>query len=336
MILISSSSVNVPSSYVGAQSIFTATPAGMTFGTGRTWGYLGAASGLNPLLVKYICPATAGVYDWSTFDQFFASNASRDAIVTLGQPADWMISRAAIGGAVYGGKANMCPTGATELTTNYIPVITAMVQRAKNTYGKTGLKWELWNEIEGPGMYGDAQSALGPYAKAVSQAIKAVDPTAIVLTPSARDDDTAFLVGNFLSVSDGSTGKGGDWVDAIAFHFYGYDESAWTYAYTVGVYRLLASNAGYGSLPLYVTESGMLAPTANEGVKLQRRMLTFAALGCKAFVGYASDYGTNPMLPFASNWNATAAVVAGATITRCQKNADGSVTATVNGAAYTV
>lgn len=306
----------------------------MTYGMARTWDYLGQTG--NPgLIVKYVCPSTAGVYDWTTFDFFFTAHAGKDAIVTLGQPADWMISRAAIGGANAGGKANMCPTGATELN-NFVPVVTAMVQRAKDTYGKTGLKWELWNEIEGPGMYGDLQASLGPYAKAVSQAIKAVDPTAIVLTPSARDEDTAVLVGNFLAVSDGSTGKGGDWVDGIAFHYYGYDESAWTYAYTVGVYRQLALNAGYGSLPVYVTESGMLQPTANEGVKLQRRMLTFAALGCKSFVGYASDFTVNPMLPYASSWNATAAVVAGATITRCQKNANGSVTAIVNGTAYTV
>lgn len=229
----------------------------------------------------------------------------------------------------------MCPTGATELTTNYIPAITAIVDRAKNTHGFTGIKWELWNEIEGPGNLAMAElGALAAMAKAVTAAIKAVDATAVVLTPSARDDDTAYLVGNFLALSDGAGGHGGDWVDGIAFHFYGLDQP-WTYKYTCDVYREKAFNAGYAGLPLYVTESGMLRETEDSGVILQRRMLVYAAMGCQSFIGYATDSTENPLGAYAAEWNAAAAAIVGKTITSCMKNANGSVTAVINGASLT-
>lgn len=316
------------------QVLKAALPTGFTSSYARNWDQSNKSSG-TAALVRFT-GTSLGVFDWTNFDLFMTNNAGKEIIFTLGQPADWMITRSAIGGANLGGKANMCPTGATELTANYIPVITAIVNRAKNTFGVTGIKWELWNEIEGPGMLAAAElPALAAMAKATYQAIKAVDSTAIVLTPSARDEDTANLVGNFLALSDGATGKGGDWVDGTAFHFYGLNQP-WTYKYTCDVYRQYAINAGYPGLPLYITESGMLSVTANSGVILQRRMVVFAACGVKSFIGYATDSNENPLGAYSAEWNATVAAISGKTITGCTKNADGTVTAIVNGLAYTV
>lgn len=301
----------------------------------RNWDQNAVGSG-NPVVIRYINPSS-GTFTWTQFDAFFSAAAAADqkVVFTLGQPADWMITRSALGGANLGGKANMCPTGATELTTNYLPAITAIVERAKNTHGMTGIVWELWNEIEGPGMLAVAElGALAAMAKAVTTAIRAVDATAVVLTPSARDDDTAYFVGNFLALSDGAGGKGGDWVDGIAFHFYGLDQG-WTYKYTCDVYRANAVNAGYPSLPLYITENGMLRETEGTGHLLQRRMLTFAALGVKSFIAYATDSNENPLGAYSEEWNEAAAAIAGKTITSCVKNADGTVTAIVNGVSIT-
>jgi len=321
------------------QRLKGATATGFTSQFARNWDQSNQSSG-NPAVVKYI-NTSAGVFDWTIFDLFFTNNAGKKIIFTLGQPADWMITRSANGGANLGGKANMCPTGATELTTNYIPAITAMVDRAKNTHGVTGIYWELWNEIEGRGNYNDTQSSLGPYAKAVNQAIKAVDSTAIVLTPSARDADTASYVNAFLAFSDGAGGFGGDWVDGIATHCYMAQDpttgnTAWNFKIIVDTYRLGAIAAGYGSLPLYITESGSLVPLDDLGTYLQRRMLVYAGLGCQCFIGYASDFTDVPLADYASQWNETLAAIAGKAITRLTKNADGSVTAIVDGASYTV
>lgn len=334
-IVLSSASVNVPMNYVGMQNIGGVLAPGFTQQYVRNWDQRVTGSG-TPVLVRYV-NTSSGVFDWTRFDVFFsaAAAAGKKVVFTLGQSADWMITRSAIGGANLGGKANMCPTGATELTTNYIPAITAIVDRAKNTHGMTGIVWELWNEIEGPGMLAVAElGALAAMAKAVTTAIKAVDATAIVLAPSARDDDTAYLVKNFLALSDGAGGKGGDWVDGVAFHFYGLNQP-WTYKYTCDVYNKGSFDAGYAGLPLYITETGMLYPTANSGVVLQRRMLVFAAMGCKSFIAYGIDSNENPLNPYAAEWNAAAAAIAGKTITSCVKNADGSVTAVINGLAVT-
>ena len=331
--MLASSSVNVPSSFAGMQVLKAAAPSGFTSPVARNWDQSNASSG-TAAIVKYI-GTSLGVFDWSRFDLFMTNNAGKRIIFTLGQPADWIITRAALGGANNGGKANMCPTGATELTTNYLPVVQAIVTRARDTFGATGIIWELWNEIEGPGMLAAAElGALAPMAKVIGPAIKAIDATAVVLTPSARDDDTAYLVGNFLSASDGASGHGGDYVDGIAFHFYGLNQP-WTWKYTCDVYRQKAIDAGYPGLPLYVTESGMLVPTENSGVILQRRMVVFAACGVKSFVGYATDSNENPLGAYASEWNAAVAAIAGKTITRCTKNADGTVTTIANGASVT-
>lgn len=311
------------------QVLKAALPTGFSSAVARNWDQSNAASG-PPAIVRNISTGS-GTFDWSAFDLFMSNNAGKKIIFTLGQPSDWMISRAAIGGANYGGKANMCPTGATELSTNYLPVIQAIVNRAKNSFGATGIAWELWNEIEGKGMLAPAElGALAPMAKVIGPAIKAIDPTAVVLTPSARDDDTAYLVGDFLAASDGATGKGGDYVDGIAFHFYGLN-APWTWKYTCDVYRDLAKKAGYPSLPIYVSESGMLVPTANSGTVLQRRILVFAACGAKTLVAYATDSNENPLGAYAAQWNAAVAAVSGKTITRCTKHSDGSVSVIADG-----
>ena len=316
------------------QVLKSALPDGFVTQYARNWDQSNASSG-SAAVLKYIGTAS-GVFDWSRFDLFFSNNASKKIIFTLGQPADWVITRSAIGGANYGGKANMCPTGATELNTNYIPVITAVVDRAKNVWGKTGVVWELWNEIEGPGMLAASErGALPAMAKAVTAAIKAVDASAIVLTPSARDHDTANLVGDFLSGSDGAGGKGGNWVDGIAFHFYGLNE-AWTYAHTCETYRLYAKAAGYPALPLYITESGMLQATPGSGRIIAQRMAVFAALGAKMFIAYATDSNENPLGAYSLEWNSAIAAIAGKTIQSCIKNADRSITLIIDNQGLTL
>lgn len=321
------------------QRLKGSTATGFTSPWARTWDQSNQSSG-NPAVVKYINPTTAGVYDWSSFDLFFANNVGRRKIVTLGVPADWMITRAAIGGAGLGGKANMCPTGATELN-SYVTAITDIVTRATVTHNSSGVAWELWNEIEGSGNYADSLPALGPYARAVSQAIKAVDPTAIILTPSARDEDTAYLVKNFLAASDGAGGNGGDWVDGIAMHVYMAQDpvtgnTPWAYKIIVDTYRRGAIDSGYPSLPIYCTESGSLLELDDLAEYLQRRLLVFAGLGVQAFIGYASDFPDAPLAPYVSEWNATVAAISGKTISSMVKNMDESVTAMIDGSAYTV
>src|SRR5574343_611694 len=240
-----------------------------------------------------------------------------------------MITRAATGSSAYGTKGNMVPTGATEIA-NYVTVVTDMVTRAKNTHGRTGLKWELWNEIQGTSYFKDTYANLVPYAKAVYQAIKAVDPTAIVLSPSVNNEPNAYLLHNFLSTTDGATGYGYNWVDGLAVHQYSNISSPWQLAYSNYVYKTILTRNGVPNLPVYLTETGALALDSvdNNTANICRRMLVAAAVGYKLFVAYAYDYSINPLSPIATKWNEVVSKVSGKTITKCVKNADGSVTVT--------
>jgi len=280
-----------------------------------------------------------GVYNWTGFDAFMNTNSGKELVVTLGCPSDWMIARSANGGAAFGGtKSNMVPTGATELG-YYVAVVTAMADRAKTLFGKTGIKWELWNEIQNSGSFKDTYTNLPPYAKAVYQAIKAVDSTAIVLSPSCGNEGAAYLLYNFLTTSDGSTGKGGDWIDAICYHMYSDYDSPWSAYYCDETYKLQHVRAGYPALQRYVTESGILSLKTSEfnSNAIARRLLVLISCGVKCFIAYAKDYAINPLVGTKDKWNQTVSAISGKTITKCVKNANGSVTVTfADASTYTV
>ena len=297
----------------------------------RSWGYAGdgaGGSGWPGLLVKNVNPSS-GTFSWALFDQLFTANAGKKVMFCLGIPADWMITRAAIGGATYGGKSNMVPTGATELA-NYLGCVTAMVERARDEHSQTGLVWELWNEFDDAALMGEGISAFVAHAKATYQAIKAADPTAVVLSPSITQPSQTALLTQFFSTSDGAGGYGGDWCDGAAFHYYDVWSSDSAFGYWTGVQQVKRAMGIYSDLPLYVTESGFYAPQF-ESRDLKRRMLAFAALGIKHFVGYSQDFVLNPMLPFMKDYNAMAALLRNATVVGYNAWPDGAVSTAVNG-----
>jgi hypothetical protein len=338
-IVISNSQISVPTNMFGMQYNFSLPTSDVTNKVARNWDQKNGTGLISKIAsVANFCPTTAGVYDYTGFDGFFAANADKDILFALGWPADWMITRSATGSSAYGTKGNMVPTGATELN-NYIPVITAMVQRAITTHGRTGLKWELWNEIQGTAYFKDAYANLVPYAKAVYQAIKAVDPTAIILSPSVNNEPNAYLLHNFLSTTDGATGYGYNWIDGLAVHQYSNLSSPWMTAYSAEVYKSVLSRNGIPSTPIYMTETGALYMDSidNNTKNICRRMLVAASIGYKMFVAYSYDYGFNPLSVIAPTWNEVIAKVSGKTITKCVKNADGSVTVTfADASTYTV
>lgn len=291
----------------------------------------------TPVVIRYL--TSDGItFDWSRFD-IFASGvkaAGKKMLFTGGVPAAYMIDRADLGGGHFGPKSAMCPTGTTELG-KYSAVFVAALNRLRTVHGFVGseIVIELWNEIEGPGnLHPSELPALPAMAKYVVPLLRAEMPGITVLTPSARDDDTAYLVGNFLAGSDGAGGKGGDWVDGMAWHYYGINQP-WTYKVTADAYRQNAINAGYPNLPQYVTESGMLSPTENTAKHIQRRMLVFAACGIKLFNAYAKAYPVNPLDGISAEWNAAVEAIAGKAVGPCWKNADGSVSAYSNGSIVT-
>lgn len=329
----SSSPVNVPAQLFGMQYLNARTTAA---GYNSQWArnHDQKNNTADVLEVKSINPAD-GVYNYASLDAWAAQNADKQLIFNLGCPADWCIGRTATGGAAYGGKSNMCPTGATELTA-YLKGVTALVTRLKNTWGRTGIVYEAWNEIGNRMFYNDSFAALGPYIKAVNQAIKAVDPTALLLCPSyisgVYGRDSATNASLILPMSDGAGGKAGDWLDGIAVHVY--SVGAWSFKSVIDFVKEAAVNANYPSLAsqIYITESGVLFPTEGQADDFPRRIVVMAAQGVKCVVLYAVGYDLNPDVDnYGSTVNAASVAIAGKTLSDVFKLPDGRVSFRADG-----
>jgi hypothetical protein len=320
----------------------------LTYSAMRNWDFGSGGSIGDQAIVKNIATGP-GSYTWAPLDAFVNASVGKGMIFCLGQPADWMIpGRSALGGASKGGKANMCPTGSTELS-NYTTAIAAIVQRVKDVHGRTGVRWELWNEFNDSKYYADVYSSLGPYTKAVVEAIKAVDPTAKIMTPSTSYNlfSTQDIQTGYLVTSDGAGGKAGQYCNELSIHYYNDPRDLSTDTpYRMFSYVQSARNslglAGM-SMPVYVTESGWLADDDVDTykTKLARRMIVFAALGCKGIVGYAANLNFGGAISLndariAPTWNAWAARLAGSTISRLVRNRDGGVEVDINGQTFVV
>lgn len=313
--------VVVPKNYVGMSSEkVDVIPSTFTVGTVRSWDFVGSggSSGTTNCIVKFINPSN-GVYHWTEFDKLF-QNADRQIIFVLGQPADYLVTRTATGSAYMGGKANMVPDNMS----GWVTVVEAIVNRAKTQFGRTGLIWELWNETDIPASFNDSVALFGPYAKATAEAIKAIDPTAVIVGPSAAGGATANanIVADCMVASDGAGGIVADHCDGLSLHAYVQQTAqistmdnplAWVLAYLN--FTSIMKNRGI-ELPVYLTESGVLLADPDGGRKYAMRLLTYAALGCKVFIGYRYDSTVYGMDTYQTAWNYAANLLpAGAVIT---------------------
>ena len=332
------SPVIVPASYVGTSCRFTTTAPPINYSLARSWDYQGSRDLTTTRAVMCRINPSAGVYDWQTFDELLAANPGKQLIICLGQPGDYLVTPAAIGGAYCGGKANMCPTDLVGWAT----AVTAVVNRAKAA-GRSGLWWELWNEIDQAPSYADSVSLLGPYTKATAQAIKAADPTALVLGPSLAGNDAAKLAFavTYINASDGAGGTSAQWLDGICTHYYNQVtgqisqfENPLNYIQHYRNFQGAMAAAGC-RLPIYVTETGVLAADTNGARAYQRRMLTFAALGAKCFLGYQYDGSGYPISGYQSQWNIAAALLAPGNAITSMVPGMAQMQITVNGVTYT-
>lgn len=300
--------VVVPKNYVGMCSAYVdVIPDSFKVDTVRSWDFMGngGTAGTTNCVMKFINSA-AGVYNWTVFDKLM-QNSSRQVIFTLGQPADYLVTRTAVGSAYLGSKANMVPDDLAGWAT----AVTAVVSRAKNTFGRTGLIWELWNEIDQIPSFGDSVGLLGPYTKATVDAIKAVDPTAIIVGCSSASGGTSAsgIVAAYLGASDGSGGRAVDHLDGIGMHNYiqlaaqiSTNDSPLAWCLTFTNFKSVLKNAGF-DLPVYLTETGVIVADTGGGRKYAMRLLAYAALGCKVCLAYQYDATGYPISGYQSQWN---------------------------------
>jgi hypothetical protein len=184
----------------------------------------------------------------------------------------------------------------------------------------------LWNEIDQVASFNDSLALLGPYSRIAAQAIKAEDPTATILAPtiSAGTPAASPVAAAWAVLSDGAGGRAVDWVDGVCMHYYNQDagqisqnENPINYAQLLSNFRGALAAVGVRK-PVYITETGVLAADANGGRAYQRRMLTFAALGCKLCLGYKWDDTGYPIAKYEAQWNHVAGLLrSGAIVSSC-------------------
>lgn len=328
-----SAPVTVPAGYIGlSTSDIANAPASIAHSTVRTWDYRGTLGSSRRCVMRNL-NTSSGVYNWDSLDQLCTSNSDKRLIVTLGAPPDYMISRAAIGGSYLGGKSNMCPDDLTA----WGVAVTAMATRLRDTHGRTGVIYELWNEIDQTSVYADPMSLLGPYTKATVQAIRAVDPSAVILSPSLAGHDAASTLQAALGVSDGAGGVLSDWLDGACWHYYTQSDHVYehpiNYVQAVSAIRAACVASGV-DFPIWCTESGFQSTAPNIGIRYPQRMIVFAALGVRHFLGYTYDDASFPVSPYETEWNSAANILTGgAVISSCVVGLS-SVSAVINGSTY--
>lgn len=336
-----SKSVIVPADYVGASCGGVNAPAATFINrTTRTWDFFGSGGThmSTDLVVKNVNPSS-GVYNWTVFDKLFSANSNKQIIFVLGQPADYLVTRAATGSAYMGSKANMVPDNLA----GWAAAVSAIVSRAKTNFPEAKVVWELWNEIDQTASFNDTLSLLGPYTKATVDAIKAVDANAVILSPSVAGGYTtaATVLANYLMLSDGAGGLCSDYVDGLACHQYvqtaaqisAFDNPLqWVLNHKNFVSIIKNTTGRY--FDVWMGESGIIAADADGGRKYKLRLLTYAAMGCKVFLGYQYDSTNYPISIYEAQWNSAASLLsAGAVISSFTPGVAG-VNITIDGTNY--
>ena len=346
--------IQIPAEYAGVQFWRrNNVPAGLVLGNSRPWAF-----GATPYVYNYpsgqrstwcSIEAVQGVFNWPGLDQSLAFLSAVPRLYhTLGNPPTWATA-VQVGTPIdtysWPPRSNQPPDNIAHWTT----FCTAIAQRAKDA-GRTGIYWDLWNEVDftggwsQPGVWGP----LGPLAKAANLAIKTVDPTAKILSPSMVSTydtkPTDFVT--LLNVSDGAGGILADWIDGINNHSYakslnptGWYRSTLLWTDTRRLKTALAG-AGFGALPLHMNEAGVESflayDQADQRALLFRSMLINAAAGVQGYCAYTYDDPTvGNIESFVGEWNTLARLMNGGTMTRLTIHHDQSVTAVINGTSVT-
>lgn len=292
-----STPVVVPPNYLGTCcNNIAELPDNINYGTTRSWDHNSIYGDSATCAATFINPAK-DQYNWQTFDSFISSHLDKRIVFVLGATPDYLVSRAAAGSSYKGTKGNMCPDDLEQ----WANLVKLLVYRAKNLFGKTGIIWQVWNEIDQVASYNDTISLLGPYTKVTAQAIKSIDPTALVIGPPIAGPNPIAIpfMRSYLTASDGAGKTAADWLDGVALHLYNQsatqasaNENSIMYSTSYESYRGMLSDIGESALPIYITETGVLSTDARKIKILMQRAIVFASLGAKLCLWYSYDGGT--------------------------------------------
>jgi hypothetical protein len=301
-----------------------------------------------------IASAGRGLYDWTALDAFVAAAAAggRDVVFNfLGTPT-WASARPSEAGHYVPGS-DAEPAGVAD-----IAAFAAAVCARYLTRGTRIAAFEIWNEpkfTDGGGVaqgnyFTGTPQALAAMARAIYQAVKAVDASALVLSPAATGLEFPWVAGDgsgtdvldrFLAAPDDIGGSGRDWVDAIAFHAYSHNgyNNVFAIPQMVANVRQCMALHGLAGRPIWITETSAITPALDTFVAqhqqdyIARTLLLALGCGVERVVWYAWDdplgFATQPAV--AARWNQLVAQLAGATLSVVNSLSTRQVAAVIGG-----
>ena len=214
-----------------------------------------------------------GVYDWTVFDAVLAKLKAQgvtELIYTFGYTPAWA------GGGL---KSDQPPS-----SNAYLSSFATAVARRAVTDGLPIRNWETWNEPNnGVGTWTGTNAQMVSMAQTIYGAVKAVDPSYKVLTPSPQGNSTSWMNG-YLAAG------GGAYADVMAFH--GYTSSApETIGTLIDSYKNVYATYGQSSKPIWDTEAMDLttADSTLQGKFLAIYYLLHHAKGVERLYWYAYD-----------------------------------------------
>ena len=294
-------------------------------------------------------------YRWSALDAFVASAAAagRDIVYCFLATPAWATARPVDAGH-YGRGSDAEPADMAWLASFATAVCARYRQRGTPIHA-----FEIWNEPKFVGGGGVAEgnyftgtpTAMAEMARTVWNAVKAVDPGVLVLSPSPTGLEFPWFEGDrsgtdhlysFLTASDGYGGTGARWIDAVAFHAYSHTglNNVHAIPQMMANVRDCLSLVGLEGREVWITETSAITPPLATHVAqhqqefIARTLLLALGAGATRVVWYAWDdpLGFSYQAEVAAVWNALVGRLAGARITLVNALADRRVAAIVDGA----
>ncbi len=237
--------------------------------------------------------------------------------------------------------------------------LSAFVTWLMTTYGSQIDHLEVWNEpkyqVGGASYFSGTASKLAEIAKTINQAAKAVKPAINILGVGCTGvlfngaGSGVTYTDQFLAASDGASGFGKDWIDAISVHTYAHDgaNNIAALASTKGWLDGIKASNGVSSKPVWSTEYGYITPEftayagpgAARGNAYARYALWNVVAGMQRIVQYrySAGLGWGPDASVDEVWNLWAQRLNGATVSVINRIGSGpALAAVINGQRYIV
>ena len=148
--------------------------------------------------------------------------------------------------------------------------------------------YEVWNEPNVKRYWSGSAEQMVEMTRQAHDIIKSIDPSALIVSPSAVGENGLLWLSSFLN------GGGGHYVDVIGFHFYVFPAEPEAMVPLIHSVEAIMRGYGIGDKPLWDTEAGWARPSPFPSDEMAAAYLTRAYLlnwasGVRRFYWFSWD-----------------------------------------------